>query len=244
MKINERFQYQSKQEEINLDKEASDIAQRIMEKVRQRSTAKSDQKELASQYLRASDYKARQLFKDNQIEIRRQSEKVTKGTSQQIGRKEEIFVPEFKISKDNKPYDLARLENQLRMEDIKTPIKIPLQLNGQGFKDAHQKTVKINNYESMGFQEQKNVKWIQIMNEQTQPSNCQIHQLSSKRMSSPKRNHPKLDSNYQTKSQLYLKTTQLQTPISVQHKQSDIVSQLLGSLKNQNRNYVEQRSKR
>ncbi|CAD8158800.1 unnamed protein product [Paramecium octaurelia] len=244
MKFNERFQFQSKQEEINLDKEASDIAQRIMEKVRQRSKAKSDQRELASQYQRASDYKPRQLFQDNQLEIRRQSEKVTKGTNEQMGRKLEIFVPEFKISKDNKAQEMTRLENQLRMEYLKTPIKTQLQLNGQGIKDAHQKTVKLNNQETMGFQEQKSAKQFQIMYDQTKPSNGQMDQLSSKRFSSPKRNHLKLDSNQQTKSSLYLKTTQYQTPASVQIQQSDIVTQLLGSQKKQNRNYVEQITKR
>ncbi|CAD8050902.1 unnamed protein product [Paramecium sonneborni] len=246
MKMNERLQFQSNKEEFNLDKEASDIAQRIMERVRQRSTAKSAQKELTTQYLRASDYKTRQLFQSNQLEIRRESEKVTKGPSQEIKRKEEIFVPEFKISKDNRPYELVQQENQLKIEDLKIPLKIPPQLHVQGIKDIYQKTVKINNYESIGFQEQKNEKrkQNQIMNEYIQPENNQIHQLSSKRISSPKRNHLKLDSNYQTKSSLSLKTTQLQTPVSVQFKQQDIVSQLLGSLKNQKKNYGEYLTKR
>ncbi|CAD8134294.1 unnamed protein product [Paramecium pentaurelia] len=246
MKINERLQFQSKQEEINLDKEASEIAQRIMEKVRQRSTANSGQKELSSQYLRASDYKARQLFQSNQIEIRRQSEKVTKGPSQEMKRKEEAFVSEFKVSKDKMPQELIRLENQLRMGDLKTSLKSPLKLNEQGINDGHQKTVKMNINESIGFQEQKNekMKQIQIMNEHNQQLNYQMHQLSSKRISSPKRDHLKLDSNQQTKSSLSLKTTQLQTPVSVQFKQQDIVYQLLGSLKNQKRNQGEYLTKR
>ncbi|CAD8134049.1 unnamed protein product [Paramecium octaurelia] len=99
MKINECLQFQLKQEEINLDKEAFEITQRIMEKVQQRSNAKSGQNELSSQYLRASDYQGRQLFQSNEIEIRRQSEKVTKGPSQQMRRKEEDFFLSLKSGK-------------------------------------------------------------------------------------------------------------------------------------------------
>ncbi|CAD8049634.1 unnamed protein product [Paramecium sonneborni] len=245
MKINECMQFQTNKEEINLDKEASDIAQRILERVRQRSSANSVKKELASQYLRASDYQKRQLFQSNQLDFRRESEKVTKGTNHEIKRKEEIFIPEFKISKVNRPYELVRLENQFKIEDLKLPLKIPPQFTSQEIKDIHQKTVKINNYESIGFQEKKNekMKQIQIINEQ-QPQNNQMHQLNSKRISSPKRNHLEMDGNYQTKSSLSLKTTQLQTPVSVQFKQQYIVSQLQGSQKNLKKNYGEYLTKR
>ncbi|CAK71077.1 unnamed protein product (macronuclear) [Paramecium tetraurelia] len=246
MKINERLQFQSKQEEINLDKEVSEIAQRIMEKVQQRSTAKSGQKELPSQYLRASDYQARKLFQSYQIEIRRQSEKVTKGPSQEMRRKEEALLSDFKVNKYEKPQELIRFENQLRMGDLKTPLKSPVQPNDQRHNDIHQKTVKLNNYENIGFQEQKSekMKQIQIMNEHNQQLNYQMHQLSSRRISSPKRDQLKFDSNLQTKSSLSFKTTQLQTPVSVSFKQQDIVTQLLGSLKNQKRNQGDYSTKR
>ncbi|CAD8134051.1 unnamed protein product [Paramecium octaurelia] len=124
------------------------------------------------------------------------------------------------------------------MGDLKTILKSPLQPNESRHNDVHQKTVKLNNYENICFLEQKSEKMqqIQIMNEPNQQLNYRIHQLSIRRISSPNLHQLKLDINLQTKSSLSLKTTQLQTPVPVSFKQYDIVTQLLGSLKNQQRN--------
>ncbi|CAD8069471.1 unnamed protein product [Paramecium sonneborni] len=220
MQINGRLTSGDKYPEVNLEKEAAEMASRIVEKVRQKSNVKSAQRLLVKdQNFRSSDYKPRPS------EI--QSCKI--GTTSITDRYELNFEPNF--NQINSLQNCFASNNNF-IETIKTPQKSQFKSTSTDMQDIYQKTVKFknNNYYIPEHQSQSttdkldSTKLIKLTDNVNSLINKKSDQLSK---------HRRIESNIQFQSKFNVNPHQLQTPIK--SNKQDIVSQLLGSLRNQNK---------
>ncbi|CAD8054931.1 unnamed protein product [Paramecium primaurelia] len=218
MQINGRLTSGDKYPEDNIEKEAAEMASRIMERVRQKSNVKSAQRILVKpENFRSSDYKSRQ----SEIKIGRE------GTISITDRNELNFEPNF--NQFNPLKNGFTSKNNL-IETIKIPQRSQFKSASTGIQDIFQKTVKENNnnfyvpeHQSQSTTDKPDsTKLIKL----TDSVNSLVNQkldLQAK--------HRRIESNTQFKSILISKPYQLHTP--VKSNKEDIVSQLLGSLRNQ-----------
>ncbi|CAK70742.1 unnamed protein product (macronuclear) [Paramecium tetraurelia] len=218
MQINGRLTSGDKYPEANIEKEAAEMASRIMERVRQKSNVKSAQRIIVKpENFRSSDYKPR----PSDIQIGRE------GTTSITDRNELNFEPNF--NQFNPLKNGFTSKNNL-IETIKIPQRSQFKSASTGMQDIFQKTVKLNNnnYYVPEFQSQSttdkpdSTKLIKLTDSVSSLVN-QKYDLQAK--------HRRVESNTQFKPILNTKPYQLHTP--VKQNKEDIVSQLLGSLRNQ-----------
>ncbi|CAD8051757.1 unnamed protein product [Paramecium primaurelia] len=218
MQINGRLTSGDKYPEVNIEQEAAEMASRIMERVRQKSNAKSTQRlSVKPENFRSSDYKPRPS----------EIQSVREGTISITDRNELKFEPNFN---QINPLKNCFKSNNNQIENMKTPQRSQFKSASTGMQDIYQKTIKLNNnnYYVPEHQSQSttdkpdSTKLIKLTDSVNSLVNKKSDLLSK---------HKRIESSTQFKLILNAKPHQLQTP--VKSNKEDIVSQLLGSLRNQ-----------
>ncbi|CAK62513.1 unnamed protein product (macronuclear) [Paramecium tetraurelia] len=218
MQINGRLTSGDRYPEVNIEQEAAEMASRILERVRQKSNAKSTQKLLVKpENFRSSDY----IPRPSEIQS------VREGTISITDRNELKFEQNFNKMNPLKNYFKS---NNNQIETMKTPQRSQFKSASSGMQDIYQKTVKLNNnnYYVPEHQSQSTA---------DKPDSTKLIKLTDSvnslvnKKSDLLAKHRRVESNMQFKLVLNAKPDQLQTP--VKSNKEDIVSQLLGSLRNQ-----------
>ncbi|CAD8065631.1 unnamed protein product [Paramecium sonneborni] len=221
MQINGRLSSYQFHSEINVEKEAAEIASRIMDRVRQKSNIKSNQ-QLTNKgdSLRFSEYQSRAS----------EFSSIRHGTNSITDRNEIDLKSTFRQPQS---YYSQFSSNTKHIEIVKPLPQFNFQQQSSSeFNDFYQKTIKLNNnYYPPPPQSQSTTdkpesnKLIKLMDT--------MNNIANGKSESNVKKHRKIDSITHSKSILSIKTTQFSTPLK-QNKE-EIVSQLLGSLRNSNK---------
>ncbi|CAD8071469.1 unnamed protein product [Paramecium sonneborni] len=220
MQINGRLSSYQIHSEINVEKEAAEMASRIMDRVRQKQNIKSSQRlTIKGEAFRSTEYQGRLS----------EFSSIRQGTNSIRDKKEIDFKSNFRQSQST--YNQFQ-SNPKHIEIVKTPQKFNLKLQSSTeLNDLHQQTINLhNNYYPPEPQSQSTTdkpdsnKLIKLMDT--------MNSIVNGKSESNVKNR-KIDSITHSKSILSNKTTQISTPLKL--NKEEIVSQLLGSLRNSNK---------